>query len=369
MVLRMLPFPISREAIPRCRRRRAAPGALVAGIGPEPGGLGSARAGRQHPDRRVVGEDRLGREHVPPDGVGQRLQQGGGLADPVGERGAVEVQPLAFEDLALAVERQVVGVLADQHMGEQPRTGAAALDRAGRQRRLDEALAAGAGQPGPDDAVHDEASGHIFQLFGHVFTDAAQLAAASGAGVSRRAEFHLHPWDMVRDRTALRLTLFLDVGQAQPRGHHGRRNLARLQRQLQLLGCLGGSPEPVRAVPGQLMTQLLDQDRLRLHLGQKPRRKGAQLLGIFWQRGSLVEHDRVYPTGFPVGILGSWRGPIIPRPKAARSAAASASRCLRAASPVARASATPCLPWPAARRSGLAPGASRTCRPLGRPTR
>ena len=40
MVLGMLPLPVAREAIP-CRRRRApAPGALVAGIGPEPGGLG-----------------------------------------------------------------------------------------------------------------------------------------------------------------------------------------------------------------------------------------------------------------------------------------------------------------------------------------
>ena len=85
---------------------RAAPGAFIAGIGPEPGGLGPARAGREHADRRVVGEDRLGREHMPPDGVGQRLQQRGGLSDPVGERGAVEVQPVALEDLALAIERQ-----------------------------------------------------------------------------------------------------------------------------------------------------------------------------------------------------------------------------------------------------------------------
>ena len=84
---------------------------------------------------------------MPADGVGQRLQQRGGLADPVGERGAVEVEPVALEDLALAIERQVVGVLADQHMGEQARARAAALDGARRQRRLDEALAAGAGQP------------------------------------------------------------------------------------------------------------------------------------------------------------------------------------------------------------------------------
>ncbi len=61
-------------------------GPFVAGIDPEPGGLGPARSGSQHADRRVVGEDRLGCEHVPADGVGQRLQQRGGLSDPVGER-------------------------------------------------------------------------------------------------------------------------------------------------------------------------------------------------------------------------------------------------------------------------------------------
>ena len=32
-----------------------------------------------------------------------------------------------------------------------------------------------------------------------------------------------------------------------------------------------GSAAPAALLPGQLMTQLLDQDRLRLDLGQKPR--------------------------------------------------------------------------------------------------
>ena len=45
-------------------------------------------------------------------------------------------------------------------------------------------------------------------------------------------------------------------------------------------------------VPGQLVPQLLDQDRLRLHLGQKPRGEAAQLLGIFRQGQGLIEHGR-----------------------------------------------------------------------------
>jgi len=87
---------------------------------------------------------------------------------------------------------------------------------------------------------------------------------------------------MVRDRPTLRLILLLDIRQLHPCGHRGGGDLAGLERQLQLFGGLGRRPEPVRPVPRQLVPQLLDQDRLRLHLGQKPRGEAAQLLGVFW---------------------------------------------------------------------------------------
>ena len=153
---------------------------------------------------------------------------------------------------------------------------------------------------GADDPVHDEAARHILELLGHVLADPAQLAAAVSAGVRGGADLHHHARDVVRNRTALRLSLLLDIGEAQPRRHRRRGDLARFQRQLQLLGRLGGGTEAMRPMPGQLVAQLLDQDRLRLHLGQKPRRKGAQFFG---KGADLVEHDRVYLTGFPVGIL------------------------------------------------------------------
>jgi hypothetical protein len=50
---------------------------------------------------------------MPADGVGQRFQQRGGLADPVRERGSVEVQPVALEDLALAIEGKVADSCVD----------------------------------------------------------------------------------------------------------------------------------------------------------------------------------------------------------------------------------------------------------------
>ena len=144
------------------------PGALVATVSPKPCGLGFAGApltktGRQHRDRGVIGKDR---QHMPPDGVRQRRQQGGGFTHPVGQRRAIQIKAVALEDLALAIQRQVVGIFVDQNMGEQARTGTPAFDRARRQRGLGEAIATRAGHPGPHDAVHDEAAGQVFQLLG-----------------------------------------------------------------------------------------------------------------------------------------------------------------------------------------------------------
>jgi hypothetical protein len=90
-------------------------------------------------------------------------------------------------------------------------------------------------------------------------------------------------------------------GRLHPRGHRGGGDLAGLKSQLQLFGRLGGRPEPVRPVPGQLVPQLLDQDRLRLHLGQKPRGEAAQLLGVFRQGQGLIEHAGSLSHCIPCG--------------------------------------------------------------------
>lgn len=47
-----------------------------------------------------------------------------------------DVEAVAGEDLALPVERQVVGILGDEDMGQQAGAGPALLDRARGQRHL-----------------------------------------------------------------------------------------------------------------------------------------------------------------------------------------------------------------------------------------
>lgn len=217
---------------------------------------GSCRRRGKHADGRVIGEDRFGRQDVAADGVSQGLQQGRALADPVCQHGAVQVEPLTVKDPALAIQGKMVGILADEHMGQQARSGAATLDRARRQRGLHEPLTTGAGQPGPHDPVHDEAARHIFQLFRHILADPAQAAAAVGTGICAGRQLHLHARDMIRDRTALRFVLLHDVGQLHPRGHRGGSNLAGFQGQLQLVCSLGGDAKSVRPVTGQLMAAL-----------------------------------------------------------------------------------------------------------------
>jgi hypothetical protein len=66
----------------------------------------------------------------------QRLQPPAGASDPVRQGGAIQLDALAGEDLALPVKRKMVAVLGDQDVGEQGGTGQAFGDRTLRRGRL-----------------------------------------------------------------------------------------------------------------------------------------------------------------------------------------------------------------------------------------
>jgi hypothetical protein len=189
---------------------------------------------------------------VAADGVGQGLKERRRAPDPAGQGGAVEVDALALEHLALAVEGQVVAVLRHQDVGEEAGTRPASLDRARGQWRLHEALAARAGEPRTHDAVHDEAARHVLELFGDVLPQAPQVATAAGTGVLAGRNLDGHARDVVRERTSPRMALLLGPVLGQPQLAHegGGGHLARLQGQLELLGRLRRHPEPMGAKPG-----------------------------------------------------------------------------------------------------------------------
>jgi hypothetical protein len=66
----------------------------------------------------------------------ERFQFGSGIADPEGQRRPVGHDALARQDLGLAIERTMIGVFRDQHMGDHPLGRQTALDQPGGRCRL-----------------------------------------------------------------------------------------------------------------------------------------------------------------------------------------------------------------------------------------
>ena len=71
-----------------------------------------------------------------------------------------------------------IGVLGDQHLGQQARGGDALLDHMRCNWSLGDGLALGAGPLATNVALHCEHTGHIVELLGHVFSDALHQATA-----------------------------------------------------------------------------------------------------------------------------------------------------------------------------------------------
>jgi hypothetical protein len=190
------------------RLRRAAEWPIVAHVDPKPAGLGPAETWRKHRHGRVVAVDLLGREHVPPDPVDDRLQQPCCLANPATQRRTIEIDPLPRVDLALPIERQVIAVLRHQQMCEHRRCGTAARRRHGRCRRLGDRIACFAGVFGPDMSDDLEAPRHVVQYLSDVLTElrhAATAVRANARTITLGLMDDILPWQVVRQWFALRL--------------------------------------------------------------------------------------------------------------------------------------------------------------------
>ena len=123
-------FAIDREPIQGGGMRVACPGPFVPDIGPESGRLGFANSRHLNLHSRVVGEDRLTGEHMPTDGFSQGLEQRRLSPDLIRQGRALQADAVPFENLGLAIKRQMVCVFFDQHMGQQTRPWPATLNRA-----------------------------------------------------------------------------------------------------------------------------------------------------------------------------------------------------------------------------------------------
>ena len=169
------------ELIPRARWRKPAPWSFVARIAPESCGPGlpCLQFGLQL-DGRVICKKRRTCPDQLADVLGQRLRQGCAAAPPIDQRRAVWIDLPAGKDSGLPVQRQVIAVLTDQHIGQKTRPGAATLNGTRWQWGLREHFTTGAGHARADDPAHDKATGNIFQLLGDILADIlADLAQAT----------------------------------------------------------------------------------------------------------------------------------------------------------------------------------------------
>ena len=154
MPARMLALAIGRIAIDHRRRCRSGVRPLVA-----------------QADRPIIGRSWSCRRPAPAPGPGcrrrvkplpsfviadrrdERCGEPHRLADPVGHHRAVEIDPVAGINAGLAIQGQVIAILANEDVREQPRAWPAALDRQSRHRLLYHALAAPAVMPGRGSPV------------------------------------------------------------------------------------------------------------------------------------------------------------------------------------------------------------------------
>jgi hypothetical protein len=115
--------------------------------------------------------------------------------------------------LRLAIERQVVGVFGDQHMGDRRLGRQAALDQSRRRSGLhDDVLAGAAGVFGSADDEHPELGRHDVELFAHVLANPVQLAFAARADLAQNVNDGLYTRQMGGQRAAIGAPLARALG-------------------------------------------------------------------------------------------------------------------------------------------------------------
>jgi len=260
--------------------------------------------------------DFIGGKNMRADGGHDRIEQPGGLADPVAQRGTIKLQAVAGINLALPIERQVIAIFRDQQMRQHGGSGAAPRRRHRRCGRLGNGITGAAGIFGPHVADHLEVARHVIQHLGHVL---AQLAHATAAGRADAGAITLGLMQhlLARQMIGERLTLWffphaswrLGLAGFGPGDILGRAGLQLFKLQLQLFDlagdALGGPAKLHPAQPGNLKAQFFDLQRLQLHRGLgrlqltlAGQREGAQGGWISGQFGRGERHAQTY-QGLP----------------------------------------------------------------------
>ena len=129
----------------------------------------------------------------------------GGAADPIGERRAVEMDALPGIDLRLAIERQMIGIFGDEHLGHRGLGRQSAFDQPAWGRRLyHHVLAGSAGIFRPTDDQHTELRRHHIKPLTFVLADPMQRLATARTGMVLDIDHHLDARQMSGKRSSVR---------------------------------------------------------------------------------------------------------------------------------------------------------------------
>ena len=185
-------FAVGRVDIGHAGRVPSTPGPIVPRVGPQLAGLGPPASGIEHRRRRLVGEQLLRTLELREQPLVHRAQQEGGAPNPIGQGRAIERDALPRVDLGLPVQRKVIGVFGDQHLGNRRLGRQAAFNQPRRRWRLHHDLFAGpAGIFGPAHHEHAQLRRDDVEPLAAILADAMQRIAAARTGLVFHVDRHL----------------------------------------------------------------------------------------------------------------------------------------------------------------------------------
>lgn len=112
----------------------------------------------------------------------KRIEQISGRGDPITKSRAGEVDAVTQVNVMLTIERQVIGIFADDHLGKQAGSGQTFVDDFFSRGSRHQGLFAGATGIDTADMFEDFERGRdVFELFRDLFANFGQFMAAGGA--------------------------------------------------------------------------------------------------------------------------------------------------------------------------------------------
>ena len=141
-------------------------------VNPEPTRPRLRQCSVQHGNGRIVGLDHSRLEDLAVHLFDDRLQQFGRNRHPVAHRLTRQLHAVTAENSFLAIERKMIRIFADNHLGQQPWSGQPLLDRLGEPLGNDHiGLARLTGVFGPHILDHDQAGRNVIELLADLLAD------------------------------------------------------------------------------------------------------------------------------------------------------------------------------------------------------